>query len=491
MLRKLVRRVNDAKYFAILCDETTDIRAVTQLSFCVRFIESNKIYEEFLQFVPVTDCTGLGLANSICEGMKDMGLNTEHLVGQGYDGANAMSGALRGTQAFVRKNHPKALYVHCCSHSFNLSLSEGCNIPEMRNCFGVIETVYNFFKYPKRMHILELQIDKLQEKPRSEKLKRLCPTSWIERHDSVRAFIELLDPLLSALIDISDWNDKKVATDAHLLLSAVCKCDFLICLFCTESVFDLTLPLSKYLQTENIDLNLAVKSATNVQKTLQNYRCNVNEIFSNIFLKVSTLCDKHEINISRPRIAGRQTHRQNIPSESVEKYYKRAIFIPFLDVTIQSINQKFVNHRDILSQFQNFLETSESDGVINSIEKLNTFYNLTDETIVGEIHLWQQFLNGLDKKPDNALSALEMCNKNMFPVIYKLLSILATLPVTTCTCERSFSSLKFLKSYLRNSTGEERLNGLAMMFVHESVSVSEEEVLDELSLKRRKLNILL
>ena len=57
----------------------------------------------------------------------------------------------------------------------------------------------------------------------------------------------------------------------------------------------------------------------------------------------------------------------------------------------------------------------------------------------------------------------------------------------TCDCWKR----KFLKIYLRNSTGEERLNGLAMMFIHESVSVSEEDVLDELSLKRRKLNILL
>lgn len=68
---------------------------------------------------------------------------------------------------------------------------------------------------------------------------------------------------------------------------------------------------------------------------------------------------------------------------------------------------------------------------------------------------------------------------------------MATLPVTTCSCERSFSSLKFLKNYLRNSTGDDRLNGLALMYIHPEIHISEDEVLDSLALQSRRLNILL
>lgn len=43
-----------------------------------------------------------------------------------------------------------------------------------------------------------------------------------------------------------------------------------------------------------------------------------------------------------------------------------------------------------------------------------------------------------------------------------LLSILATLPVTTASVQRSFSTLKRIKTYKRNPTGEERLSALAL-----------------------------
>ena len=48
-----------------------------------------------------------------------------------------------------------------------------------------------------------------------------------------------------------------------------------------------------------------------------------------------------------------------------------------------------------------------------------------------------------------------------------LIQILATgtLPITTATNKRSFCALKFLKTYLRNTRKEVRLNGLVLLYV--------------------------
>ncbi|CAB0042463.1 unnamed protein product [Trichogramma brassicae] len=59
--------------------------------------------------------------------------------------------------------------------------------------------------------------------------------------------------------------------------------------------------------------------------------------------------------------------------------------------------------------------------------------------------------------PCCAVEALAECNEELFPNIFLLLKIYATLPVTTCTPERSFSTLRRLKTYLRNSCGQDRL----------------------------------
>jgi len=65
LLNKVVSRVNAAKYFSILADETANISRVEQVSLCVRYINSNtlKLTEEFFQFVSTNNMTGKGIVN--------------------------------------------------------------------------------------------------------------------------------------------------------------------------------------------------------------------------------------------------------------------------------------------------------------------------------------------------------------------------------------------------------------------------------------------
>ena len=58
-----------------------------------------------------------------------------------------------------------------------------------------------------------------------------------------------------------------------------------------------------------------------------------------------------------------------------------------------------------------------------------------------------------------------------------LIQILATLPVTTATNKRSFSAVKYLKTYLRNTTKEVRLNGLTLLYVHRDICLDFEQII--------------
>ena len=48
---------------------------------------------------------------------------------------------------------------------------------------------------------------------------------------------------------------------------------------------------------------------------------------------------------------------------------------------------------------------------------------------------------------------------------YKLVSIALTLPVTSAACERSFSCLRRLKTYLRNKSGDARTSNLGVLAI--------------------------
>ncbi|XP_008185626.1 52 kDa repressor of the inhibitor of the protein kinase-like [Acyrthosiphon pisum] len=93
--------------------------------------------------------------------------------------------------------------------------------------------------------------------------------------------------------------------------------------------------------------------------------------------------------------------------------------------------------------------------------------------------------------PSHALHAIKHCDPVIFPNIFVLLKVLCTLPVSTATPERSFSSLKRVKSYLRNCMKEDRLNGLVLLSCYRNIEITPEEILVEMAKKPRKIDLLL
>lgn len=96
-----------------------------------------------------------------------------------------------------------------------------------------------------------------------------------------------------------------------------------------------------------------------------------------------------------------------------------------------------------------------SKTISDEFNELVQFYLDTDLQIVkAELQLWHIKLEKNKEQPKNALDALRVCNKEIFPNIHRLLKILCTIPVSTATPERTFSCLNRLKSYLRSTMTE-------------------------------------
>ena len=57
-----------------------------------------------------------------------------------------------------------------------------------------------------------------------------------------------------------------------------------------------------------------------------------------------------------------------------------------------------------------------------------------------------------------------------YPYAWIAYRILLTIPVTVASTKRSFSKLKLIKSYLRLTMSQERLNGLAMLSIKKDLA---------------------
>lgn len=501
--KKIVQGLNSAKFFSILVDETTDVSRQEQMSICVRYAEPKDnvfiLREDFLTFVTVENTKGKYLANAILSELKSLGVDCEYLIGQGYDGASSMKGSFKGVQAVIRESHPEALYVHCSSHSLNLALGHSCQVQPIRNTIGIIKSVGNFIKSSaKRTKCLKDNIEKNFPETQWKNLTAMCETRWVENHDGLLRFKEIYKAIVDTLDDLSTDMDCETSSKANSFLRSVISSDFVISLCCLGMLFPYTLTLCKILQSPICDLAAALQHVDLIIKTIEDVRQNIDSKFAKLFLNAQNLLCTVNEEIKIPRITSRQEHRANYNTKDPETYFRITIMIPLLDDFIDQLQSRFQNHKATLSSLNILIPSVCCKEQINSKYQENSFelYKkyLEWDFVKAELDMWRikwMEESELDR-PTCAIEALGECNQSLFPNIHKLLKILATLPVSTCTPERTFSSLKRLKTYLRNSTSQERLNGLALMSIHRRIDIDTEEVIDLFAAKKaRKLNLIL
>jgi Domain of unknown function (DUF4371)/hAT family C-terminal dimerisation region len=499
---KILERVSKTNFYTILADETTDISQIEQFSLCIRYVDEQvfSIREDFLTFVPVYDISGEGLANTIKETLKKIGFDLNKIRGQGYDGAAAMRGRFRGVQAIIKDMYPKALYTHCVSHSLNLCLSDATKSQDIRNAFGIISECCSFFNSSaKRTTVLKNKIKEIKPNSQSTKLKSLCETRWVLRHEAVMLFKEFVEPVVAALEEVqNECSGTDSSKRANSLLHCICNFNFLISICVSSKLLSYTYNLSKYLQSKNIDLFNALNQVSDVISVFHSIRENVDLKFNNIYKEAKDVAEKLNIEPKMPRICSSQRNRSNVPSNNIEEYYKKSIFIPYLDDLMMALNERFIPHNETITSLQYVLPSIVVEKPFSYLKKAVGFYENDlpglNDVIEAEYEIWQAKWKNIEDnlRPTTAIQALSVCDNLMYPNMYELLKILAIIPVSTATAERSFSTLRRLKTYLRNTTSESRLVGLALLAIHRDIDIPDDILLDKFanSGKERNLNLI-
>lgn len=132
-------------------------------------------------------------------------------------------------------------------------------------------------------------------------------------------------------------------------------------------------------------------------------------------------------------------------------------------------NTNILNLRGFIPKYCNNIEVSKMLDValLYTTDLPGTFNELEEELKTWKA-IWKE--KPVDELPFTALETIFLPLMNYHPNIKRLLILFATIPVTTCTSERSFSSLKRIKTYLRFTMGENRLNALALLNIHPEIN---------------------
>ena len=513
---RILDDIRQAKFYSVIADEASDSANDEQLAISIQYVDtSGNPQEWFLGFSEcISGVTGKAIAENITSNLGSWQLELTNMCGQAYDGAGAMSGATKGVAARILEKCPKAQFTHCAAHRLNLCVVKCCTIHEVSNAMDCADGgVWFFNNSRKRQLFFETCVqDERHANPQFEqrtKLKELCRTRWVERHDAFEVFVHLYKPLIVCLETIAsspaaEWN-RQTRQDANSLLHSLLRSPLLVALMLTREVLLMTKGLSIKLKGTYVDIVRAHKEVTLVKKQVEENRSKVDDFHQRIYTAALTLAGKVGILEDMPRIhQGRQQHRANPVASSPSDFYRRTITVPMLDHLQNQLNERFDDSSESSNSLKEFMALlpSEIAGKEQQLARTDVarIVNLYKDDLPSEyaidleLQAWSLKWKGNSEstKYNTIPNALAKADKMLYPNLHILFSIGATLPVTSAVCERSISTLRLLKPAMRSTMTNARMNGLAMMFVHRELADALElqAVVDEFATRHsRRMHI--
>ena len=228
----------------------------------------------------------------------------------------------------------------------------------------------------------------------------------------------------------------------------------------------------------------------------QRHRNNANVQFQPMFERAKTLAEHFGVLLTIPRKCSKMTQRANYDSNTPEEYYRISLYVPYMDSLINSLTARFDEQNEILVSLSSLMPREATqlsrEQYAAHMQKIANLYAL--DNFCTQADAWYEM--HVDNQDSMTKAALDLLNEtDFYPAIKQAMLIYLALPATTCAIERSFSTLRRVKTWLRSTMTDDRLSGLCMMSVHRR-EVNEhkqqfmDNVIDTFGSDRRRLQFL-
>ena len=176
--------------------------------------------------------------------------------------------------------------------------------------------------------------------------------------------------------------------------------------------------------------------------------------------------------------ASGSTHHDSTPEDMYKRYYFEVI-----DTIVGEVERRFESPSFTFYAKMELLLQSAAEGK----EIPNTLLTEVVDHFVDDLELSDLRTElGLLK---NVMASKEFTYPNLktkvceyqaiLPQLMKLRQLLLVIPATSATSERSFSSLRLVKNFLRTTMNQDRLKYLMMIYVHIDRTIDLKEAMEE------------
>ncbi|XP_028116344.1 uncharacterized protein LOC114314100 [Camellia sinensis] len=315
-------------------------------------------------------------------------------------------------------------------------------------------------------------------------LKPLSQTRWESRVESVKAIryqAPQIRDALNRLANLGEPHNTK-SEDESLATYEIENFEFLLGMIIWHNLLFAVNLVSKIFQREDMHIDVAIIQLKGLITFLEKYR-ETEFLDAMIEAKeVATLMELDPVFREKRVIRRKKQFDENVSEEVTqiaEESFRINYFMYIIDQALSSLKSRF-------EQFQVY---EENFGFLFDLKKLSSTnkeclktycVNLEDflkhdelsdidgRDLFSELNVLKEVLPEGIKMPIEVLNYLKTMD-GCFPNASIVYRILLTIPIIVASGERSFSKLKLIKSYLRPTMSQERLNGLALLSIEKDM----------------------
>lgn len=405
-----------------------------------------------------------------------------------------MTGAKKGVAKVLCDEEPRAIFTHCHGHALNLAVGDcvkQCQV--MKNAFEVVAEVSKLIKKsPKRDAAFEkLKADLAPETPG---FRVLCPTRWTVRAASLQSVIDNYEVLLLVWQEALDGSlDGEIRARIIGIEAQMMKFDFLFGICLGSIVLRNSDNLSKTLQHKTLSAAEGQRIAKLTLSVLQKMRSD--EQFTSFYQRV--IQEQTRFGVADPCLPRKRRAPQRFEVGSStgdyhvtpEAHY-RQIYYGALDHVVEAIKDRFdqPGYRIYHNLEELVVKACKGEPYNAELDNVCAFYkdDLSRSQLEAQLPLLHPLCGteGINSISIHdivrILGGLSSAERVAFSSIWTTVKLLLVMPATNASSERSFSALRRIKTYLRTTMSQERLNNLMMLHVNKD----KEDALDLLEIGR-------
>ena len=483
IIQKIAESLQGSDFFTIMADETTDASNKEQMVICIRWVDNNfEGHKEFIGMHEVDSIDASTLYQVIKDVLLRLNLSITKARGQCYDGAAAMSGCRSGVAKRIMDDEPKAVYTHCYGHSLDLAISDTVKRCDCIN--NALSITHEITKLIKKSPQREARFQHLKETlaPGTPGVRVLCPTRWTIRAESLQSIIDNYTALLET------WQESLGATkDTEMrariigVSSQMNTFSFFFGVMLGQLLFSHSDNLSRTLQKRDISAAGAQEVASMTLKTLEKIRNDTD--FHLFWFKVTKIANKLDVEEPQPprrRKTPRRFETGNAQPEfpsTVEDHYRR-IYFEALDLVLQGIKERFdqPGYRIYCKLECLLLKAAQNTNYSDELSFVLEHYSNDFKSDLLKAHL-EIFTSNFATPDDDRTTVtlrdviayaktLTEAQKDLMSEVCMLLKLILVMPATNAVSERSFSALRRIKTFLRTTMTQCRLNNLMVLNIH-------------------------